>query len=241
METSSFDSLIILDIVNYDRDEAVEMISCDDDDEWDIVDVPDEKELVSRAVDHGLENNAATRAFIEFISLTTNFANFANAQIVNNLPPSIESVRDLRSKIREEIKGYADDAILFDTLAHLFFNTLINTERNMEKALPFLEKAVYHMSIMAHAMPTDSESPLSSRDLLDIDLAINKLVTCIEKLSDCAKSSREESSDLYPKIESLKDRIETKIDNKKKQISFAKLAPITVGAPTGMFSLKKLQ
>jgi hypothetical protein len=38
----------------------------------------------------------------------------------------------------------------------------------------------------------------------------------------------------------LKEKVETKIVNKQKQIDFATYAPVTVGAPTGMFNLKIL-
>jgi uncharacterized membrane-anchored protein YhcB (DUF1043 family) len=221
-------------------DTTAEMIRRDN--EWHMVNIPEisELELMNIAGRHGLENDAQTRTFCKFISLGTNFASLDFAHRIQTIPAFINSIKDLLAKIQEEIKEFADVANLFASLIQSFVKLVINTKHNMRMALPHLEQSVIHMSIMCEAMLPESEAPLDSQDLLDIDLALGNMASGIVKLLDHAKSSKEESIGLDKRIVSLKDDIESKITITESRISFAKLIP-KLGASAGMFSFVKFK
>jgi hypothetical protein len=204
------------------------------DNEWHMVDIPEisESELMKIAGRHGLENDAQTRSFCKFISLGTNFASLDFAHRIQNIPVLINSIKDLLSKVQDEIKEFADIAHLFANLIQSFVKLVINTKHNMRMALPHLEESVVHMSIMCEAMLPESEAPLDSQDLLDIDLALGNMSNGIVKLLEHAKSSKEESIELDKRITSLKEDIESKITITESRISFAKLIP-KLGASAG--------
>ena len=170
--------------------------------------------------------------FCKFISIGTNFASLDFAHRIQTIPVLISSIKDLLAKIKDEIKEFADVANLFASLIQSFVKLVINTKHNMRMALPHLEESVIHMSIMCEAMFPESEAPLDSQDLLDIDLALGNMSNGIVKLLEHAKSSKEESNQVDYRITSLKEDIESKITVSESRISFAKLIP-KLGATAG--------
>lgn len=102
-------------------------------------------------------------------------------------------------------------------------------------ALPHLEESIVHMRIMVDALVPDSPNPLSSEDMLDVDLALGNMSYGIQKLLEHATSSKTISVDLDMKINELKENIENKITVCENRIGFGKLIP-KIGATVGMVS-----
>lgn len=102
-------------------------------------------------------------------------------------------------------------------------------------ALPHLEESIVHMRIMVDALVPDSPNPLSSEDMLDVDLALGNMSYGIQKLLEHATSSKTISVDLDVKINELKENIENKITVCENRIGFGKLIP-KIGATLGMVS-----
>lgn len=111
----------------------------------------------------------------------------------------------------------------------------MNTKHNMRMALPHLDESVVHMRIMVDALLPDSPTPLSTDDLLDVDLALGNMSYGIRKLLEHAAASKTESVELDKRIVELKENIENKITVVENRISFGKLIP-KIGATVGMVS-----
>ncbi|RNA30101.1 hypothetical protein BpHYR1_005449 [Brachionus plicatilis] len=206
-------------------------------DGWDLVDIPliSENELLSVAKAHGLENDSQTRTFCKFIAIGTNFASLDFQSRLQEIPEMVITIKDLLSKMEQEIKEFSDIANFFSTLIQSFIKLVINTQHNLKMALPHLEEAIVHMNVMSEALSPESEKELDEEDLLDIDLALSNMSNGISKLLEHSKSSRNESIELDGKITNLKENIENKITIVENRIGFGNLLP-KVGASLGMIT-----
>lgn len=206
-------------------------------DGWNMINIADisERELLRVAEQNGLENDQQTRTFCKFISIGTNFASLDFKQRLQNIPVLVGSVKELILKMEEEIKEFADVASFFHCLIQSFVKVVMNTKHNMKMALPHLEESIVHMRIMVDALLPDSPNPLSTDDLLDVDLALGNMSHGIQKLLEHANMSKIDSIRLDNKINELKENIENKITVCENRIGFGKLIP-KIGATVGMVS-----
>jgi hypothetical protein len=206
-----------------------------DHDGWNMINISElsEIELIRASTRHGLENDLQTRDFCKFISIGTNFASMDFKTRIQNIPALVNSLKDLIKKMEDEIKEYADIASSFHNIIQSFVKVVMNTKHNMKMALPHLEESIVHMRIMADALAPDSENPLSTDDMMDVDLALTNMSYGIVKLLDHAKGSKEESIRIDNNINNLKENIESKITVCESRISFAKFLP-KIGATLGM-------
>lgn len=206
-------------------------------DGWNMVNMSEisERELLSIAAQSGLDQDMQTRTFCKFISIGTNFASLDFKQRLQNIPVLVTSIKDLIVKMEQEIKEFSDIASFFHFLIQAFVKVVMNTKHNMRMALPHLEESIVHMRIMVDALVPDSPNPLSSDDLLDVDLALSNMSYGIKKLLEHASTSKTVSIELDNRINELKENIENKITVCENRISFGKLIP-KIGATVGMVS-----
>lgn len=206
-------------------------------DGWNMIDMAElsERELLQVASQNGLDTDQQTRTFCKFISIGTNFASLDFKQRLQTIPALVASVKELIVKMEEEVKEYADIASFFHFLIQAFVKIVMNTKHNMRMALPHLEESIVHMRIMVDALKPDTENPLSSDDLLDVDLALGNMSYGILKLLEHASTSKTISVELDTRINELKENIESKITVCENRISFGKLIP-KIGATVGMVS-----
>lgn len=232
---NSMDSINIKRELKEHLDRTAEIIRSHDG--WNLINMAEisERELMRVAEQSGLESDQQTRTFCKFISIGTNFASLDFKQRLANIPVLVASIKELISKMEDEIKEFADIASFFYWLIQSFVKVVMNTKHNMRMALPHLEESIVHMRIMCDALAPDSPNPLSSDDLLDVDLALSNMAFGIRKLLEHASTSRTVSCELDQKINELKENIENKITVCENRISFGKLIP-KIGATVGMVS-----
>ena len=101
---------------------------------------------------------------------------------IQTIPSLVNSVKDLIIKMEQEIQEYSDIANSFHSIIQAFVKVVMNTKHNMKMAQPLLEESVVHMRIMADALMPDSTSPLSTDDVLDIDIALTNMSYGIKSL-----------------------------------------------------------
>ena len=204
---------------------------------WDMVNIREisENELLTVADQHGLESDPQTRDFCKFIAIGTNFASLDFQSRLQTIPVLVNSIKDLITKMQEEINEFADIANFFQTLIQAFLKVVMNTKHSMKMVEPHLDSAVVHMEIMSDALAPDSNAPLSTEDLKDVEIALTNMSSGIVKLLEHARSSNEQSVQLDKKINDLKENIENKIVVVEKRIGFGNILP-KLGATLGMIA-----
>jgi hypothetical protein len=166
-------------------------------DGWRSINIPklSESELMKVAANNGLQDDEQTRSFCKFLAMGTNFASQGFTQRIQTVPDLVNGLKDLITKMQQEIKGFSELAIYFQNLIISFVKLVMNTKHNMKLALPHLEesvslilfilsfylihlfinKKVVHLTIMSEALMPDSPNPLSFDDSLDVDLALTNI------------------------------------------------------------------
>ena len=130
----------------------------------------------------GLEQDQQTRDFCKFISLGTNFASMDFKNRLQTIPHLVNNIKDLVIKMEQEIKEYSDIANSFHNIIQSFVKVVMNTKHNMKMAQPLLEESVVHMRIMADALVPESSFPLSTDDMMDINIALTNMSYGIQSL-----------------------------------------------------------
>ncbi|CAF0853723.1 unnamed protein product [Adineta steineri] len=180
----------------------------------------------------GLENDAQTRRFFQFVSAATNFAKMNFAKRLRHLPELINSIKQLLIEMIKEINDFADTARELQDLIHSFIQLVANTQRNMALVIPHLQESINHIEVIADALKPSSTEPLENRDKEDIKIALEGMSTGIEKLLELARTSKKESNNLDEKIAIMKGNIQQKQIVIKGRLEVAQLAPwlgLTVG------------
>ncbi|CAF0803202.1 unnamed protein product [Brachionus calyciflorus] len=204
---------------------------------WDRVNIREisENDLLSMAQDEGLSTDSQIRDFCKFISIATNFSSLDFCDRLQEIPALVNSLKDLISKMQQEILEYAEIASFFHTLIQSFLKLVMNTKHNMKMAVPHLEEVLIHMEVMSDALLPNSDLPLSSKDIQDVDFALSNMSNGIVKMLEHAKCSKEKSNELDQKINNLKENIENRITIVENRVHFGNILP-RLGATIGMIS-----
>jgi hypothetical protein len=157
--------------------ETVERLKAKDG--WELVSMPDlsKRQLMNLAKSHDLENDDQTHSFIQFISLSTNFASLDFTQRLLLIPEMVTSLKELLSQMEQEIKEFAEIASYFTNLIQSFYKLVINTKHNMKMTLPHLEASCLHMQIISQALMPHSAQDLDVSDRADIEMGLTHMST----------------------------------------------------------------
>jgi hypothetical protein len=219
-----------------------------------------ENELLQIASDYGLENDEQTLALLRFVSLGTNFASAGLKKKAQEIPMLVESIKELLVKINAETREFKKLAIFAKNLTESFRKTLAETQSNMRKIKPLMERSIVDLTVLSQVMGQEIESKPTKQprknaiaklfkskskkstdeekqDHLDIELSIENISSTITELAENARNSKERSvilKERHDGILSLKESIESKIDVTGRRIGFSKILTVIFSATTGV-------
>ena len=93
-----------------------------------------------------------------------------------------------------------DIANSFHNIIQSFVKVVMNTKHNMKMASPLLEESVVHLRIMADALMPDSNYPLSTDDIMDVDIALTHISHGIQSLLGNYESYQYQKTPLLVKV-----------------------------------------
>ncbi len=181
-----------------------------------------QQELINLVEEHHLENDDQTGIFCKFVSLATNFATMTFVEKIQIIPNLVENLNDLLTAIRNEIKDFAQIANYFSELINAFVAILMETQHNMNLALPYLENSNEYLAVMSEAFQSSdaSDKQLTPADLNDIKKSLEGLADGVSKLLEHSKSSKEKALQLDMRVDCLKNDIQSKIKITQNRITF---------------------
>ena len=152
-----------------------------------------------------------SRRFAQFLSIATCFSSIPYAEKLHKVPELVESIKLLLQNMIAEVKEYSDMASELETLIKFFTRMVRSVQHNVNLMLPLLKTADNQINVIDDAMNSQqNQKKLNEEDKKDIQLALSRMSSGIEKLLTIAESARNESREIDMKILLMTNSVQAK-------------------------------